>query len=131
MQVARFKVGLQTLGQRFDGLKALKAARVSDQVIKVMINPERTPVSVAPGGAPSGVDPNLPPPEVGVYWKDAERFIPIEGQALSRAKVGGRAGSLFTYGVRGQHWDACIDGASLWSQNRGTAAPPASRNRRE
>src|SRR6266571_4900797 len=41
-----------------DGLKALKAAKVSDEVIKVMINPERTPVSVAPGGAPSGVDPN-------------------------------------------------------------------------
>jgi len=95
-----------------DGLKALKAARVSDQVIKVMINPERTPVSVAPGGAPSGVDPNLPPPEVGVYWKDAERFIPIEGQALTQVKVGGRAGSLFTYGVRGQHWDAYVDGAT-------------------
>ena len=31
---------------------------------------------------------------------------------MSQAKVGGRAGSLFTYGVRGQHWDACIDGAT-------------------
>ena len=69
---------------KFDtSVDGLKAARVSDQVIKVMINPERTPVSVAPSGAPSGVDPNLPPPEVGVYWKDAERFIPIEGQALT------------------------------------------------
>ena len=99
-----------------DGLKALKAAKVSDQVIKVMINPAPAPVSEPPGGAASVSDPNLPPAEVGVYWQDAKKFIPIEGQALSQAKVGGRAGSLITYGVRGQHWDACIDGAT--SRNR-------------
>jgi hypothetical protein len=98
-----------------EGLKALKAAKVSDQVIKVMINPAPAPVS-APAGRAPGRDLNLPPPEVGVYWQDASRFVPIEGQALSQAKVGGRAGSLLTYGVRGQHWDACIDGAT--SRNR-------------
>ena len=98
-----------------DGLKALKAAKVSDEVIKVMINPAPAPVS-APAGGASGRDPNLPPAEVGVYWQEADRFVPIEGQALSQAKVGGRAGSLFTYGVRGQHWDACIDGPT--SRNR-------------
>ena len=30
--------------------------------------------------------PDLPPPEVGVYWKDGATFIPIEGQALSQAR---------------------------------------------
>src|SRR5205823_6421238 len=64
----------------------------------------------------SGRDPNLPPAEVGVYWQDSQRFVPIEGQALSQAKVGGRAGSLFTYGVKGQHWDAFINGPT--SRNR-------------
>ena len=48
-----------------DSLKALKAAKVSDAVIKVMINPA-PPVSILPAGAPVSVDPNLPPPEVGV-----------------------------------------------------------------
>jgi hypothetical protein len=107
-------------GLKFDtgveGLKALKAANVSDQVIKVMINPAPAMSSVTIGAPPSGLDPNLPPPEVGVYWKDANKFVPIEGQALNQAKVGGRAGSMFTYGVKGQHWDAYVDGPT--SRNR-------------
>jgi hypothetical protein len=100
-------------GLRFDtsvdGLKALKAAKVSDAVIKVMINPA-PPVSLAPAGTPVTIDPNLPPPEVGVYWKDGATFVLIQGQAISQAKVGGRAGSFFTYGMRGQHWDAYLNG---------------------
>jgi hypothetical protein len=98
-----------------EGLRILKAAGVSDQVIKVMIDPAPAPIAAPLGGHPAAT-PNLPPAEVGVYWQDGQRFVPIEGQALSQAKVGGRAGSLFTYGVKGQHWDACIDGAA--SRNR-------------
>jgi hypothetical protein len=92
-----------------DGLKALKAAKVSDAVIKAMINPA-PPVSMVPVGAPVSLDPNLPPPEVGVYWKDGATFVLIQGQAISQAKAGGRAGSFFTYGMRGQHWDAYLNG---------------------
>ena len=92
-----------------DGLKALKAAKVSDAVIKVMINPA-PPMSMVAPGAPISIDPNLPPPEVGVYWKDGATFVLIQGQAISQAKVGGRAGSFFTYGMRGQHWDAYLNG---------------------
>lgn len=95
-----------------EGMKALKAANVPEDVIKVMINPAPTPVSIAPaaGGAAPAADPNFPPPEVGVYWRDGASFVLIEGQALSRAKVGGRAGSFFTYGVRSEHWDAYLEG---------------------
>ena len=92
-----------------DSLKALKATKVSDAVIKVMINPA-PPVSILPAGAPVSVDPNLPPPEVGVYWKDGATFVLIQGQAISQAKAGGRAGSFLTYGMRGQHWDAYLNG---------------------
>lgn len=92
-----------------DGLKTLKAAKVSDPVIAVMINPGATTTIVA-GATPVTVDPNLPPPEVGVYWKDATRFVLIDGQVLSSAKIGGRAGSMFTYGFRGLHWDGYING---------------------
>lgn len=94
-----------------DGLKALKAANVPDGVIRVMINPAVQPTFVAQA-APITLDPNLPPPEVGVYWKDQSRFVLIEGQMLSNAKVGGKAGSMFSYGLRGMHWDATLKGPS-------------------
>ena len=99
---------------RFDtsvqGLQALKAANVPDEVIRAMINPTATQTSVIALAAPMTLDPNLPPPEVGVYWKDASRFVLIEGQMLSNAKVGGKAGSMFSYGFRGMHWDATLNG---------------------
>jgi hypothetical protein len=47
---------------------------------------------------------------VGVYWKNGATFILIQGQAISQAKAGGRAGSYFSYGIRGQHWDATLNG---------------------
>jgi hypothetical protein len=92
------------------GLKNLKASKVPDDVIKVMINPAPLPVAIAGGTSPSVADPNFPPPEVGVYWRDGATFVRIEGEALSQAKVGGRAGSFFTYGMRSEHWDAYIEG---------------------
>ena len=59
---------------------------------------------------PISNDPNLPPPEVGVYWKNGNAFTRVEGQAISQAKVGGKAGSMFTYGMRNEHWDAYLNG---------------------
>lgn len=100
---------------RFDtsvqGLQALKTANVPDEVIRVMINP--TPqATVIAQAAPITLDPTLPPPEVGVYWKDDSRFVLIEGQILSNTKIGGNAGSMFSYGFRGLHWDATLSGPS-------------------
>src|SRR5580704_15454055 len=93
-----------------DGLKELKAAKVSDDVIKVMLNPAPPAAPVIVAATPISNDPNLPPPEVGVYWKNANAFVLIEGQAISQAKVGGKAGSMFTYGMRNEHWDAYLNG---------------------
>jgi hypothetical protein len=93
-----------------EGLKALKAANVSENVIKVMINPAPPPATITAGGSPMTIDPNLPPPEVGVYWRDEGRFVLLQGQAVANAKAGGRAGSFFTNGMRNQHWDATIEG---------------------
>ena len=50
-----------------EGLKALKAANVPDSVIKVMINPAPPPPTIITASTPMTIDPNLPPPEVGVY----------------------------------------------------------------
>ncbi len=93
-----------------DGLKELKAGKVSDEVLKVMINPAPAAAQVVVAATPMTNDPNLPPPEVGVYWKNGNAFTRIEGQAISQAKVGGKAGSMFTYGLRNEHWDAYLDG---------------------
>jgi len=93
-----------------DGLNKLKTAKVSDEVIKVMINPAPPAAPVVVAATPITIDPNLPPPEVGVYWKNGSAFTRIEGQTVSQAKVGGKAGSMFTYGMRNEHWDATLDG---------------------
>ena len=94
-----------------EALKELKAAKVPDAVIKAMINP-RAPVVVPAAAAPAVVaeDPNLPPKEVGVYWKNAEKFVFIEGQMVSQAQIGGRAAHYFTYGVKSKHWNAYLSG---------------------
>ncbi len=75
-----------------------------------MINPAPPAGQVVVAATPVSNDPNLPPPEVGVYWKNGFAFARIEGQAISQAKVGGKAGSMFTYGLRNEHWDAYLDG---------------------
>jgi len=93
-----------------DALKALKAANVPDSVIKVMINPAPPPATVVAGTSPVSVNPNLPPPEVGVYWRDEGKFVLVQGQAVTNTKTGGKAGSFFTDGLRNQHWDATIEG---------------------
>jgi len=98
-----------------DGLKALKDAKVPDSVIKVMISPGAPPATVIAAAAPMTIDPNLPPPEVGVYWKDGVKFVLIQGRALTNMKAGGKAGSMFTDGLRNQHWDAFVEGPT--SQN--------------
>ncbi len=95
-----------------EGLKNLKANGVPDGVIKQMINPASAgPVVIATSSStPMTVDPNLPPPEVGVYWKDRANFVLLQGQALTNTKAGGKAGSFFTNGMRNQHWDATLAG---------------------
>jgi len=93
-----------------DGLKVLKAANVSDAVLKVVINPGPPPAPIVAGSSAMTVDPNLPPPEIGLYWRNGSAFVLIQGRALTQTKVGGKAGSYFTDGMRNQHWDAYIDG---------------------
>lgn len=99
-----------SLDTSVDGLKALKEANVPDSVIKVMINPGPPPAAIVAGASPMSIDPNLPPPEIGVYWKDGAKFTLLQGQTLTNTKAGGKAGSFFTNGLRNQHWDATIEG---------------------
>jgi hypothetical protein len=70
-----------------EGLKGLKEAGVPDEVIKVMINPAPPAPPVVTTSTTVTHDPNLPPPEIGVYWKDGATFVFIQGQAISSAKA--------------------------------------------
>jgi len=97
------------LDTSIEALGTLKAANVPDSVIKVMINPTPAPAAVVSGATPMTMDPNLPPPEVGIYWKDGGKFVLVEGRAVTNTKTGGKAGSFFTNGLRNQHWDATIE----------------------
>ena len=101
---------LVSLDTSVDALKTLKEANVPDSVIKVMINPGPPPAGIVAGASPMSIDPNLPPPEIGVYWKDGSKFALVQGQNLTNTKAGGKAGSFFTNGLRNQHWDATIEG---------------------
>lgn len=92
-----------------DGLKSLREAKVSDAALKTMINPALPPTVIV-ASAPMTPDPNLPSPEVGVYWKDGPTFSLGQGKTLTQEKVGGRAASIFTNGIRSEHWDAVVEG---------------------
>ena len=99
-----------------EGLKALKAANVPDGIIKAMIDPTPASTTVISVAGPATLNPNLPPPEVGVYWKDGVNFVLIQGQAISQSKVGGKGASVITYGIKQMHWDAFVNGST--SNNR-------------
>src|ERR1700677_3268780 len=104
-----------------EGLKNLKEGGIPDSVIKVMINPTAAGPTVvaASGSTPMTDDPHFPPPEVGVYWKDRANFVLLQGQALTNTKAGGKAGGLFTNGMRNQHWDARTGQSATMSGARG------------
>lgn len=93
-----------------EGLRELKGANVPDSIVKVMIDPTPPAPTVVSLAGPATVGPNLPPPEVGVYWKDGGNFVLLQGQAISQSKVGGRAVNVFTYGIKNVHWDAFVNG---------------------
>ena len=93
-----------------EGLRALKTANVPDSIVKAMIDPMPPAPTVVTLAGPATVGPNLPPPEVGVYWKDAGKFVLLQGQAISQSKVGGKAANVFTYGIKNVHWDAFLNG---------------------
>jgi hypothetical protein len=114
--------GATSFDTTVEGLKALKAANVPDSVIKAMIDPTPAAPTVVSLTGPATLSPNLPPPEVGVYWKDASNFVLLQGQAISQSKVGGRAANVFTYGLKQVHWDAFVNGPT--SKNRVRALRP-------
>lgn len=104
--------GATSFDTSVEGLRALKAANVPDSIVKAMIDPTPAAPTIVNLTGPATLSPNLPPPEVGVYWKDGVNFVLLQGQAISQSKVGGRAANVFTYGIKNVHWDAFLNGST-------------------
>lgn len=42
--------------------------------------------------------------------EDGTRWVPVEGQNVSQAKIGGRWAHAFSYGIASKHWNAEVKG---------------------
>src|SRR6266481_278228 len=100
------------------GLKTLKAAKVSDSVIRAMINPHPAPAIVptaAKEDAPNA-DPNDPnsPHDSGIYMhtkgKNGLQLTMLEPTVYSQGKSGGMFKSAMTYGIAKIKWKAVVRG---------------------
>jgi len=91
-----------------EGLKSLKAANVSDVVIRAMVIPH--PVVATNAGSanpelPARFDPDDPesPHDSGIYiyeqTKDGPKMLVLEPTAYSEGKTSGVAESAFTFGI--------------------------------
>jgi len=114
-----------------EGLKALKAAKVSDVVIRVMINPHPAPAGAAIANkesAPPG-DPNDPnsqhDPGIYIYskGKNGLQLTMLEPTVYSQGKSGGMFKSAMTYGIAKIKWKAVVKGAhaNIKTADRGAA----------
>jgi len=82
-----------------DSLKVLKAAHLSDPVIRAMINPKAAAVTPATSaGMPAVANPDLPD-DVGVYLRAEGKLKEVAPEVVGY-KSGGVLKSFATQGVR-------------------------------
>ena len=102
------------------GLTALKQAKVSDGVIRAMINPHPAAVSSTPSTGPTtpkNTNPDDPasPHDPGIYMyaaaKDGTHLVILEPTVYSQGKSGGVFKSAMTYGIAKMKWKAVVRGA--------------------
>ncbi len=102
------------------GLTALKQAKVSDGVIRAMINPHPAAVSSTPSTGPTtpkNTNPDDPASahDPGIYMyaaaKDGTHLVILEPTVYSQGKSGGVFKSAMTYGIAKMKWKAVVRGA--------------------
>jgi len=102
------------------GLKALKAAKVTDAVMRAMINPHppAVPGTLATGqNTPANTNPDDPasPHDPGIYMyaegKNGLHMVILEPTVYSQGKSGGMFKSAMTYGIAKMKWKAVVRGA--------------------
>ena len=94
-----------------ESLKALKAAHVSDTVIRVMINPKAAAASPAPTPAVTAAPPANPdvPEEVGVYIKMPGKLAEVAPEVVGY-KTGGVMKTFATQGLDKGHRNGTVQG---------------------
>jgi hypothetical protein len=92
-----------------DSLKALKAAHVSDPVIRGMINPKATAAPAAPSAAaPAPANPDMPE-DAGVYIKVRGKLNEVSPEVVGY-KSGGVMKSFATQGLDKGHKNGTVHG---------------------
>ncbi len=100
-----------------EGLKALKEAKVSDSVIRAMINPHPASPAGASKESAAPADPNDPnsPHDPGIYMyskgKNGLQLTMLEPTVYSQGKSGGLFKSAMTYGIAKMKWKAVVKGS--------------------
>jgi hypothetical protein len=89
-------------------LRLLKAAKVSDAVIRVMIQPKETPSDVNPNDPDALHDP-------GIYLygntRGGKQMTMLEPTVYTQGKSGGMFKSAMTYGIAKMKWKAVVRSA--------------------
>lgn len=92
-----------------ESLKALKAAHVSDPVIRAMINPKAAAAApAASAAAPAPANPDLPD-DVGIYIKVRGKLNEVNPEVVG-FKSGGVLKSFATYGMNKGHINGTVQG---------------------
>jgi hypothetical protein len=92
-----------------ESLKTLKAAHVSDPVIRAMINPKASATPAAGSGvAPAPANPDIPE-DIGVYMRERGKLLEVTPEVVGW-KTGGMLKSMATYGLNKGHVNGTIQG---------------------
>ena len=92
-----------------ESLKVLKAAHVSDPVIRAMINPKAAATPAAPSAATQApANPDLPD-DVGIYIKVRGKLNEVSPEVVG-FKSGGVLKSMATYGMDKGHINGTVQG---------------------
>jgi hypothetical protein len=91
-----------------ESLKALKAAHVSDPVIRAMINPKAAAVPATPTATAPAANPEVPE-DIGVYILARGKLSEVNPEVVGW-KTGGALKSMATYGLSKGHVNGTIQG---------------------
>jgi hypothetical protein len=91
-----------------ESLKALKAAHVSDPVIRAMINPKAATATAAPATSAAAANPDVPE-DIGVYIKVRGKLVDVTPEVVGW-KTGGALKSFATNGLTKGHVNGTIQG---------------------
>ncbi|PYT60958.1 MAG: hypothetical protein DMG35_10150 [Acidobacteria bacterium] len=92
-----------------ESLKALKAAHVSDPVIRTMINPKAAAAApAASAAAPAAANPDVPD-DIGIYIKVRGKLVDVVPEVVGW-KTGGFLKSMATQGLTKGHVNGTIQG---------------------